>query len=216
MKKTLIVAMTLSALTGTAMADDPPAGGDAGGGGDASGGGGDATGGGDAAAPAPTGGDATGGDMAAAAKTKSIGVDVVGVLPLSDYGDAADFGIGALARFEYGLKPNIAITARAGLIYNLAKDPISTFLLIPVHVGGKYSIGTSGLFVQGELGITHARVSIDIAGATADDNNTKFSFEAGAGYQKGKLSARAGFYYVATDNALQGIMASVGYDFAAL
>jgi hypothetical protein len=209
MKKTLIVAMTLAALTGTAMADDPPAGGDAGGGGDTSGGGGgDATGGG-AATPA-AGGDATGGEMAATGKTKTIGVDAAFVLPLGDYADASNAAIGALGRFEFGLKPNIAITVRAGLLYNLAKDPIDSILMIPVHGGVKYSVGTSGLFVQGELGITHYRVS------PGSFNRTKFSFEAGAGYQKGKLSARAGFYRIQDDTALQGIMASVGFDFVAM
>jgi hypothetical protein len=155
-----------------------------------------------------------GGDMAAV-KAKSLGVDAVGVLPIGDYGDVSNFALGALLRFEYGLKPNIAITARAGLLYNLAKDiggETPTILMIPVQVGGKYAIGTSGLFVQAELGITHTRTSVgDIS-----DSTTKFSFEAGAGYQKGKLSARAGFWYVASDPALQGIMASVGYDFLAL
>jgi hypothetical protein len=82
--------------------------------------------------------------------------------------------------------------------------------MIPVHAGGKYNIGTSGLFIQAELGITHARIS------PGDFAETKFSFEGGAGFQKGKLNARAGFYYVATDNALQGIMASVGFDFVSM
>ena len=208
MKKTLIVALTLSALTGTAMADDPPAGGDAGGGGDASGGGGgDASGGGDAT-PAGGGGDAAA--PAAGGKTKTLGADGVFVLPLGDYADASNAAIGAMGRFEFGLNPALAITVRAGLLYTLAKDPIDSILMIPVHAGAKYSIGTSGLFVQGELGLTHVRVS------PGSVTRTKFSFEAGAGFQKGKLNARAGFYRIQDDTALQGIMASVGFDFVAM
>jgi len=207
LSKFMIAGLAVAAMTGTALADDPPA--DGTGGGDGTTTGGDATGGGDATAPTTT-------DPAAAApasgKTKTLGADAVVVIPLGDYADAANAGIGAMGRFEFGLNPALAITARAGLIYNLAKEGIDTFLMIPVHAGGKYSIGTSGLFVQAELGITHSRIST----AAGDANKTKFSFEGGAGFQKGKLNARAGFYYVATDPALQGIMASVGFDFVAM
>lgn len=209
LSKFVIAGLSVAVMTGTAMADDPPAG-------DAAGGGADATGGGDAtaptgdpAAPAPEPAAAAGG------KTKTIGADAVFVLPLGDYGDVANAAIGAMGRFEFGLNPALAITARAGLLYNLAKElggETPTILMIPVQAGAKYMIGTSGLFGQGEVGFTHTRISI----GDLSDSSTKLSFEVGAGYQKGKLSARAGFWYIADDTALMGIMASVGYDFAAL
>src|SRR5690349_14283374 len=146
LSKFVIAGLAVAAMTGTALAQDPPADGT-----DPA-----AT---DPAAPAPTGDPAMTTDpMAPAIQTKSLGVDVIGVLPLGDYADISDFGIGGALRFEYGLKPLIAITARAGLIYNIVPEGIDSFLLIPVHVGAKYTVGTSGLFVQGELGITHGRV----------------------------------------------------------
>jgi hypothetical protein len=207
LSKFVLAGLAVAAMTGTAIAQDAPADPPAG----------DGTGDGSTAAPT---GDPAATDPAMApapAAGKSIGADVVAVLPLGDYADGASFAIGALGRFEYGVKPNIAITVRAGLIYNLAKEieligETPTILMIPAHVGGKYMIGTSGLFGQAELGITHIRTSI------ADESNseTKFSFEVGAGYQKGKISARAGLWYIAADDALMSIMASVGYDFAAL
>jgi len=196
-------------MTGTAMADDPPAD-PAGGGGDAAGGDGTATG--DPAAP-PAGDPAMA--PAPSGKTKVIGADAVFVLPIGDYGDVANAALGAMGRFEFGLNPALAITARAGLLYNLAKDlggETPTILMIPVQAGVKYNIGASGLFAQGEVGFTHTRLSI----GDVSDSSTKLSFEAGAGFQKGKLNARAGFWYIADDTALMGIMASVGYDFAAL
>jgi hypothetical protein len=209
LSKFVIAGLAVAAMTGTAVAQDAPADPPAG----------DGTG--DGSMPAPTG-DPAATDPAmepAPAAGKSIGADVVAVLPLGDYADIASFAIGALGRFEYGVKPNIAITVRAGLIYNIAKElggVTPTILMIPAHVGGKYMIGTSGLFGQAELGITHTRFSAESGGVSVDDSRTKFSFEVGAGYQKGKISARAGLWYIADDDALMAIMASVGYDFAAL
>ncbi len=206
LSKLMVAGLGVAAMTGTALAQDPPA---------------------DPATdpatttepaadpptepePAPSEPSEPAEVSTAGGKGKVLGVDAVFVLPLSDYADGSNAGIGALGRFELGLNPMLAITFRAGLIYNLAKDGIDTFLLIPVHAGAKYMIGTSGLFAQAELGVTHYRIS------PGDIAETKFSFEAGAGFQRGQLSARAGFYYIAEDPALQGIMASVGFDFASL
>jgi hypothetical protein len=151
----------------------------------------------------------------AGGKTKNIGADAVFVLPLGDYADVANAAFGAMGRFEFGINPQLAITARAGLLYNLAKEiggETPTILMIPAQAGAKYMIGTSGLFGQGEVGVTHTRTSV----GDFSDSSTKLSFEAGAGYQKGKLAARAGFWYVAEDTALMGIMASVGFDFVSM
>ena len=202
----MIAGLAVAAMTGTAFAEDPPAD--------------PAT---DPAATDPAATDpnaapaTTDPAMAAPAggKTKVIGADAVVVIPLGDYADAANAALGAMGRFEFGLNPQLAITARAGLLYNLAKEiggETPTILMIPVQAGAKYGIGTSGLFVQGEVGFTHTRTSV----GDFSDSTTKLSFEAGAGFQKGKLNARAGFWYIASDPALMGIMASVGFDFASL
>ena len=212
LSKFMIAGLAVAAMTGTALADDPPA--DGTGGGDGTTTGGDATGGGDAAAPT-TDPAAPAAEAPAGGKTKVIGADAVVVIPLGDYADAANAALGAMGRFEFGLNPQLAITARAGLLYNLAKEiggETPTILMIPVQAGAKYGIGTSGLFVQGEVGFTHTRTSV----GDFSDSTTKLSFEAGAGFQKGKLNARAGFWYIASDPALMGIMASVGFDFASL
>ncbi|MBA3394266.1 MAG: hypothetical protein H0T89_16595 [Deltaproteobacteria bacterium] len=143
---------------------------------------------------------------------KTLGVDGVFVLPLGDYADAASAAFGALLRFEFGINAALSVTGRAGLLYNLAKADGLTILMIPILGGVKYNIGTSGLFAQAEVGITHIRVSAD--GGSASE--TKLSFQGGAGYQMGKIQLRGGLYYIAQDPALMGIMASAGFDFMAL
>ncbi|HEX2687553.1 MAG TPA: hypothetical protein VHN14_13090 [Kofleriaceae bacterium] len=193
LSKTSLIA-TLVAMTGTAFADDPaaPSGDPAGGG-----------------APAA---------MAGGKGSKIVGADVVGILPLGDYGNAADFAIGAVGRFEYGVTGEIAVTGRVGYIYNLGTPDGFSLSMIPLLVGGTYKIGTSGLFAQAELGITNIRTTVDIQGIST----TKFSIGGGVGYQKDKIKARVGFFMPGSqDNAnsstvLYGILASVGYDFVAL
>lgn len=217
LSKFVIAGLAVTAMTGTALADDPPAG-EEGGGGDTSGGG-DATGGGDAAAP-PAGDPAAPAEPAAAGGkgAKTIGIDVGGALPLGDFADAADFGIAALGRFEFGINDMLAVTARAGITYWLAKDPIDSYIFIPIYAGVKYKIGTSGLFAHAELGLTHMRVSVDIMGASASDSENKFGAVVGAGYQMNKIQIRAGLWLPSLEDAGDGqaIMATVGYDVVAL
>jgi hypothetical protein len=210
LSKFVIAGLAVAAMTGTAVAQDAPADPPAG----------DGTG--DGSTAAPTGDPATSEPMAPAMAggkgSKTIGVDVGGALPLGDFGDAADFGIIGLGRFEFGISDMLAVTARAGITYWLAKDPISSYLFIPVYAGIKYKIGTSGLFAHAEAGITHIRVSIDVAGASASDSETKFGAVVGAGYQKGKLQARAGLWLPSLEDAGDGqaIMATIGYDLVSL
>jgi hypothetical protein len=208
----MIVAASV-AMTGTALADDPaaPAG--------------DPAGGGSAAAP-PAGG-APAAVVAGGKGSKIIGADVVGILPLGDYSDLVDFGIGAVGRFEFGLTDEITLTGRVGYIYHLGAPDGFTFSMIPVLAGGTYKIGPSGLSVFAELGITNIRTSIDFMGVSGSDSTTKFSIGGGVGYQQGKIHARAGFFMPGSEDSsngmggtttttLYGILASVGYDFLAL
>lgn len=213
LSKFMIAGLALAAMTGTALAQDPPTD--------------------PAADPAtdPAATDPAATDPAtdpaatdpameappAGGKTKVIGADLAVAIPLnSAYRDAINAAIGVLGRFEFGLNPQLAITGRVGLLYSLAKDfggETPTILNIPVMGGVKYMIGTSGLFAHGEVGINHARISVgDIS-----DSSTKLTFDAGAGYQKGKLQFRAGFWYTATEgDASMAALISAGFDFASL
>ena len=51
-------------------------------------------------------------------------------------------------------------------------------------------------------------------GVSGSDSETKFGAVVGAGYQKGKIQARAGFWLPSLEDAGDGqaIMATVGYD----
>jgi hypothetical protein len=206
--KVMFIAAASFAFTGTALADDPAAGGDATGA--------PATGAPPpAAAPTPA-------PMAGGKGSKTIGADVVGVLPLGDYAKSTSFGIGAMGRFEFGINDMIALTARVGYIYHLGTPTDTSIYFIPILVGGTYKIGTSGLFAEAEVGITHIGASATVMGMDFSSSDDKFAFDVGAGYQKEKIKARVSFYMPGSqDNGtssttLFGIMASVGFDFVSM
>jgi hypothetical protein len=166
-----------------------------------------------APAPAPTPAPAGG------SGTKTIGVDVAGVLPTGDYSDAASFAIGAFGRFEFGINDKLAITGRVGFLYHLGTPDGESIYMIPIYAGAKYSF-TPQIFGFGEVGLNHVNISIDIGGVSGSNSFDKLSISAGAGYKiNQQISARAGIFYtpgVGDDPAtvdLIGVMASVGYDF---
>ncbi len=205
LSKSVIAAISLAAMTGSALAQDAEPAADPAADPAAE----------PAADPAAPAAEPMASGEVTVAPGKTIGVDGVFVLPLGDYADGASAAFGALGRFEFGINAALSVTARAGLIYNLAKEiggVTPTILMIPVMGGVKYNIGTSGLFGHAEVGITHTRVSVD----GFSDATTKLSFQGGAGYQMGKIQLRGGIYYIASDPALMGVMASAGFDFASL
>jgi hypothetical protein len=196
--KTLISTIALFAMTGTAIAQDSS---------------------GEAAppesAPAPPAAAADGSGKGA----KTIGVDVIGMLPLSDYGDVADFVLGAAGRFEFGVNDMLSITGRVGFLYHVGTpEGIDSLLMVPILAGAKYSIGKSGLFAFGELGLNYTRTSVDVLGMTASDSETNVALGGGVGYQTGKIQARGGLLFPDLGEAgdAQGLMISVGYNVAAL
>jgi hypothetical protein len=216
LSKALFTAAVCLVTAGTALADDgsappppPPPGGGGGGGG--------------------AGGPGGGAAVVGGAGSKIIGADAVAILPVGDYSNAASFAIGALGRFEYGVNDMLAVTGRVGLIYNLTKDSggvSPTLLMIPILAGATYKLGTSGVFAYGELGLTYITESATVMGMSFSQSWTKLSLGAGGGYRAGKMSARAGIYMpgsidsgsgtTASSTTLLGLMASFGYDFAAM
>ena len=178
----------------------------------------------------PAGGDATPAAPAAApaaapeagpAKKMVVGLDVLGVLPLSDYSDAASFALGAAGRFGYMVNPKLTVTARVGYLYHFGTPSImgtsESLYIIPVHVGAEYELAPK-ILGWAELGLDHIAVSL----GSASNSNDKFGFAVGAGYRMmPKLTLKAGFYMPGSqDNGmggsttLFGIIFSAGYDLA--
>jgi hypothetical protein len=150
-------------------------------------------------------------------RSKVIAVDGAAVVPVGDWSDGAGIGIGALARLTIPMTPKIAITARAGLIYHLAKDFMgsdSQTTEVPLLGGVRY-LFSEKLYGAAELGLVYLRASISSdGGGSMTGSDTKLGFSAAAGYRTGKLDLRAGLYFPDTD--VMGIFATVGWDVTSL
>lgn len=150
-----------------------------------------------------------------------LGVDAVVSIPLGNYGDFADASLGALARIEFPLKPNLSITGRLGFIFDVGEPGGFDSSYIPIYGGIKSTLsggGTSRLFLFGELGATIVRASIEIDGQEASDSETKLGLTGGIGYQSGKIQARGGLWFPSLGDADDGfgLMFNLGYDFVQL
>jgi hypothetical protein len=150
-------------------------------------------------------------------RSKVIAVDGAAVVPVGDWSDGAGIGIGALARLTIPMTPKIAITARAGLIFHLAKDFMgsdSQTTEVPLLGGVRY-LFTPKLYGAAELGLVYLRTSLSSdGGGSMTGSDTKLGFSAAAGYRAGKLDLRAGLYFPDTD--VMGIFATVGWDVTSL
>jgi len=145
---------------------------------------------------------------------KTIGVDAMAVMPVGDYGDAANVGIGALGRLEVPVGSGF-VTGRAGVIFHsMNTNADASLTLIPLFGGYRQPIGTSGAYLAGELGLTLAYASVDTPFGSMSDSDSEVGFSLMGGYRRGALDFRAGLFAPDMDDLL-AFVASAGYDFAA-
>lgn len=175
-----------------------------------------------AAAPAEPG-------IAAPAPQSKVGGDLAFVLPLGDYADGVNAAFGLFGRFEFGLSSQLFATGRLGFLYHLVdSDPDGDFSLtmIPIYGGIRYNLEPTGggLFLLGELGLNIVRVSVSFLGTEISDTDTNVSLNLGAGFQTGALNFKGTLFITPGvgstsgdgGTTLVGLMAAVGFDFAAL
>jgi opacity protein-like surface antigen len=133
----------------------------------------------------------------------AVGAGVVVSLPIGDFGDANNLGIGGTAAFEVEFIPQLVGTAQAGYITWSAKDEetsqngfsasaSSSVNAVPVMVGAKYYfIPNMGLYGAAQLGLyfmsVDASVETNIPGVGSFDvsggSSTEFAFKIGGGYE---------------------------------
>jgi hypothetical protein len=150
-----------------------------------------------------------------------LGADGAFVLPLGNFSNLANAGVGALVRFEYNVIPNLNLTGHLGFVYYLTKDQGIgyKFWNIPALVGARYDIA-QGFYGAAEAGLffNHASATLTIPGfGTMSSSNTENDFGAvvAAGYRMGDLDARVGLQWVDLGHAsdTMGLTVNVGYSF---
>jgi hypothetical protein len=169
------------------------------------------------AVPVASAQDAT---IAAQMPRREIGVDGATVLPVGDYGEVATLGIGALGRVDFPIAPQLAVTARAGVVFHLLEDGLEGSLtLVPIYGGIRYFLSSAvpgeGPYLAAETGITIGFAEVDTGFGTASDSDSEIGATAGAGYKRGALDFRGGLFIPDLGEADDlAIMGSVGFGFA--
>jgi opacity protein-like surface antigen len=169
----------------------------------------------------------------------SAGFDLRGALPMGDFKDITDFGVGGTGFVSYSVSPQVAITGRAGYLYFGGKElsysdgvnsgTIKTkYGMIPFLAGAKifFSEGESRVYVAGEAGlyILSATVDISISGGgsslsgSGSDTQSKFgvSPSLGAQFKAGDnmmVDAHANFSNVFADGtSFNWVTFAVGFE----
>lgn len=145
----------------------------------------------------------------ASAQSKRTAITVQGAfgLPLGDFGDAADMGLGALVGIEHRLGTQFSIAARTGLIYFVTEFDGFTLMDFPLWVGGKFHFrpGARGGFVRGDLGFNILYADID---GLDSDTETELGINLGGGWEFGKFSLEGMLSILSLDEAGDSMMLS--------
>lgn len=142
-----------------------------------------------------------------------LGVDIGLSLNTDEF---ARPNVGPLARVEYFVSENLAVTGRAGFMFGLKKDGVQIHY-VPILAGARYYLdGDGGLFVGGETGLTLLMASVDMGPfGSASDTSAKLSLAAGAGYDTGTLQLGGGVYIPSIGDAgdFLTLLFTVGFNF---
>jgi hypothetical protein len=131
----------------------------------------------------------------------SASVSGILALPMGTFGDGAGMGFGGSGSFQYGLSPELLLTAQIGYIsYSKKEDGFPTFSMMPILAGVKYNLG--GAYLTGQVGIVSTSVTLDIAGyGSASGSTSDLAFAPGVGYAVGPVDITAKYMIVSTAGA---------------
>jgi hypothetical protein len=133
-------------------------------------------------------------------------------LPVGSFGDIANIGFGASARYEAAIQDKLNWTGTLGFLSFGGKSfsgfSYGSSTIIPIQGGIKYYLTESfnGFYVGGELGFsiaTFSTPSFSVFGqsvGSTSTSSTKFSIAPGAGYHLGNLDFSARFQVVSDLN----------------
>lgn len=111
-------------------------------------------------------------------------------IPLGDFGDAANFGIGGSGLYEVGITDNFAALANVGVLFYATEFDEVSITQIPIQVGARYYFleQREGLFAGIKTGLHLTITSMDdveAGGITIEgdsESNANFSFAPEVGY----------------------------------
>jgi len=122
-----------------------------------------------------------------------LGAGVVVSLPMGDFGDVADMGIGGTAAFEMEFTPQLVGVGNIGYITWSGSSEIGDYSwsAVPVMVGVKYFFSPGvGFYGLGQVGLSFFSIEVPsytipffgtVGGGT--ESSSEFSLAVGAGYE---------------------------------
>lgn len=147
-------------------------------------------------------------------------------LPLGNFGNAAGFGFGFQARFQYGLNNDLALAGSLGYISFGEKNSASSSVF-PILVSARYYFtpGESRVYGQADAGLTSFSQTINFnfggfGSGSVTGSSTNFSLGFGGGYEmpigdKLDLDLGAGYNVVlATGGSVSYISIRAGVNYA--
>lgn len=148
-----------------------------------------------------------------------VGVDVG--LPLGDFGEGSNVGIGASAKGMYGLSDAGQATLTLGFLRFGMKDGSDAVsgstTLIPVLAGYRHRFGN--LYGEGQVGLTTIRNAVKVKGEgfgnlSGSYSSTHLGYGAGVGYLMDAWDIGVRFQGVSGDGGSLNLVAlRVGYNF---
>jgi hypothetical protein len=145
----------------------------------------------------------------------SAGIGAALALPMGTFGDQAGFGIGGSGTFQYGLSPEMMLTAQIGYISYGKKDLAGfgsySISQMPILAGIKYNLG--GAYLTGQVGIVSTSIEATISyygySATGTISSSDLAFAPGVGMSFGPIDVAAKYLIV---SASGGSMSAVALD----
>ncbi|MCB9248247.1 MAG: outer membrane beta-barrel protein [Ignavibacteriales bacterium] len=124
----------------------------------------------------------------------AVGAGLVVSLPMGNFGDAANLGIGGTAAFELKFAPQITGVGHIGYISYGTESEAVSYSTVPLLVGVKYFFQpTGGVYGIGQLGLNFFSTTVEyegfdffgssFGGTSASLSYSEFTLALGAGYE---------------------------------
>jgi hypothetical protein len=135
-------------------------------------------------------------------------------LPMGNFGDVANVGIGAGLGVRVPLQGIISLRGEISYVYYTTDAPAGvdlSFSQIPILVLAEFRPAEMPVYFLGGVGLAYSMSSVKIGGASADDNSTDPALVGGVGFNASpKLFLEGRLQLVSDANQVSG---HVGYRF---
>lgn len=146
--------------------------------------------------------------------TWEIGAGFESAVPMGDFSNAAEVGLGGIGRFTYLVDPNFALTGQAGYLHfsykNSTPSTSASANIVPILVGGKYFLSprevAGRIYLGAELGLYLISTSVTVNNVSGSSSTSKFGIAPVGGVEfpiadNANIDAHVNYTTVMTDGS---------------